>query len=250
MIELAGISWEVLVVLSAAAFAGSIVFGLTGFGAALITIPVATHVVPLPFALALFALMDLGNAFRIGFESPRNAVRAEWVRLVPMILVGTALGVTVLVNLPRRWGMFALGCFVLAYAAYALVRPGGRARLGRGWAWLAGFAGGLTSALFGAGGPPYAIYLSQRGLSKAQFRATLGFATLTSISLRVVAFLISGILLDRGVWFALIAVLPTAWIGLSLARRAFHRVSRETLLRVVSVVLIVSGASLVLRALG
>jgi len=250
MIELAGISWEVLVVLSAAAFAGSIVFGLTGFGAALITIPVATHVVPLPFALALFALMDLGNAFRIGLESPRNAVRAEWVRLVPMILVGTALGVTVLVNLPRRWGMLALGCFVLAYAAYALVRPGGRARLGRGWAWLAGFAGGLTSALFGAGGPPYAIYLSQRGLSKAQFRATLGFATLTSISMRVVAFLISGILLDRGVWFALIAVLPTAWIGLSLARRAFHRVSRETLLRVVSVVLIVSGASLVLRALG
>ncbi|MEJ2176095.1 MAG: sulfite exporter TauE/SafE family protein [bacterium] len=250
MIEFAGISWEVLAVLAAAAFAGSVVFGLTGFGAALITIPVATHVVPLPFALALFALMDLGNAFRIGFENPRNAVRAEWVRLVPMILVGTALGVTVLVNLPRRWGMFALGCFVLAYAAYALLRPGGRARLGRGWAWLAGFAGGLTSALFGAGGPPYAIYLSQRGLSKAQFRATLGFATLTSISLRVVAFLISGILLERGVWFALIAVLPAAWIGLSLARRAFHRVSRATLLRVVSVVLIVSGASLVLRALG
>jgi len=250
MIELAGISWQVLAVLIAAAFAGSMVFGLTGFGAALITIPVATHVVPLPFALALFALMDLGNAFRIGFESPRNAVRAEWMRLVPMIVVGTALGVGLLVNLPRRWGMLALGVFVLAYALYSLARSESRATIGRGWAWLAGFAGGLTSALFGAGGPPYAIYLSQRGLSKAQLRATLGFATLTSISLRVLAFLISGILLDWGVWIATLAVLPAAWIGLSLARRVFHRISRDALLRAVSAVLLVSGASLVLRALG
>jgi len=249
MIELAGISWEVLAVLVAAAFAGSIVFGLTGFGAALITIPIATHFVPLPFALALFSLMDLGNAFRIGFERPRNAVRAEWVRLVPMIVVGTALGVTLLVNLPRRWGMLALGLFVLAYAAYSLVRPEARATIGRGWAWIAGLAGGLTSALFGAGGPPYAIYLSQRGLSKAQFRATLGFATLTSISLRVVAFVVTGILLDVGVWIALLAVLPAAWVGLGLARRAFHRISREALLRTVSLVLLVSGATLVLRAL-
>jgi len=249
MIEIAGISWSTLALLAAAAFAGSIVFGLTGFGAALITIPVAIHAVPLPFALALFALMDLGNAFRIGFESPRNAVRAEWLRLVPMIVIGTALGVSLLVNLPRRWGMLALGTFVLAYALYSVVRPESRATIGRGWAWIAGLSGGLTSALFGAGGPPYAIYLSQRGLSKAQFRATLGFATLTSISLRVLAFLVTGILLDAGVWIAALAVLPAAWVGLSLARRVFYRISRAALLRAVSVVLVVSGASLVLRAL-
>jgi uncharacterized protein len=250
MIEFAGISWGTLAILAAAAFAGSVVFGLTGFGAALITIPVATHVVPLPFALALFALMDLGNAFRIGLENPRNAVRAEWIRLVPMIVAGTAIGVSVLVTLPRRWGMLALGVFVLAYALYSFARPEARATVGRGWAWFAGLTGGLTSALFGAGGPPYAIYLSQRGLSKAQFRATLGFATLTSISLRVVAFLVTGILLDIGVWTAALAVLPAAWIGLSLARHVFHRISRETLLRAVSAVLVVSGASLVLHALG
>jgi uncharacterized membrane protein YfcA len=240
----------VLAALAAAAFAGSIVFGLTGFGAALITIPVATHFVPLPFALALFSLMDLANGFRIGFENPRNAVRAEWIRLVPMIVLGTALGVSLLVNLPRRAAMLALGVFVFTFALYTLLRPQARATLGRGWAWVAGFAGGLTSALFGAGGPPYAIYLSQRGLDKAAFRATLGFATLTSISLRVTAFLITGILVDWQVWISALAVLPAAWIGMTLARQLFHRISREALLRAVSVVLLVSGGSLVARALG
>src|SRR6266849_3829330 len=94
--------------LAAIAFLGALVFGITGFGAALVTIPLATHLVPLKFALALFAISDLSMALRLGFENPRNAVRAEWLRLVPMIVAGTALGVTLLVNLPRRAGMLLL----------------------------------------------------------------------------------------------------------------------------------------------
>src|SRR5438445_9643645 len=112
---------------------GALIFGITGFGAALVTIPLATHLVPLKFALALFVLADLSCALRIGFENPRKALRDEWVRLAPMIAVGTALGVTLLVNLPR---------------------------------------------------------------GTAMLRATMGFATLTSISLRATAFLLTG-LLDR-----------------------------------------------------
>ena len=205
---------------------------------------------PLQFALALYALSDLGAALRVGFEKPKNAVKAEWTRLVPMILLGTALGVTVLVNLPRAAGMFALGVFVFGYALYSLFRHESRSVISAGWAWVAGLAGGITSTVFGAGGPPYAIYLSQRGLSKEQFRATMGFATLTSISLRVAAFLITGLLLDAKVWLIAIGVVPAAMLGISVARRMFLRISREQLLRAVAVVLLVTGASLVARALG
>ncbi|HEY4638088.1 MAG TPA: sulfite exporter TauE/SafE family protein [Burkholderiales bacterium] len=232
------------------AFAGSLVFGLTGFGSALVTIPLATHFVPLQFALALFALADLSSALRVGFENPKNAVKAEWTRLVPMILVGTALGVTVLVNLPRAAGMFALGLFVFGYALYSLFRHETRRVIAAGWAWVAGLAGGITSTMFGAGGPPYAIYLSQRGLSKAQFRATMGFATLTSISLRVVAFLLTGLLLEPKVWLVALGVVPAALLGIAVARRVFLRISREQLLRAVAAVLLLTGGGLVLRALG
>ena len=193
-------------ILAAIAFLGSIVFGASGFGAALVAMPLATHLVPLKFALALFAISDLAMALRVGFENPRNAVRAEWLRLMPMIVAGTALGVTLLVNLPREAGMLLLGVFVAAYAVYALMRHQHLKPVSAAWAWLAGFAGGITSTLFGAGGPPYAIYLSQRGLSKEQFRATLGFATMTSISLRVLAFLLIGLLLDARVWLTAVAV--------------------------------------------
>jgi uncharacterized membrane protein YfcA len=236
--------------LAAIAFLGALIFGLTGFGSSLVTIPLASHLVPLQFALALFALADLVSSFRVGLENPKNAVRGEWTRLVPMILVGTALGATVLVNLPRAVGMLLLGAFVLSYALYSLFRhPSGRIVSPR-WAWVAGVAGGITSTLFGAGGPPYAIYLSQRGLSKEQFRATLGFATMTSISLRVLAFLITGLLLNREVWRAAAAVVPAAFIGIAVARLLFLRISRDTLLRAVTLLLLASGASLVFRAIG
>ena len=44
--------------LAGIAFVGALIFGVTGFGAALVTIPLATHLVPLKFALALFVLAD------------------------------------------------------------------------------------------------------------------------------------------------------------------------------------------------
>jgi hypothetical protein len=235
--------------LAAAAFAGSVIFGITGFGAALVTVPFATHFVPLPFALALFVLMDLANAFRIGFENPRNAVKSEWTRMVPMILVGTVAGVTLLVNLPRGTATLALGVFVLLFAVYSLLRnPESHRVVSPRWAWFAGLTGGITSTIFGAGGPPYAMYLSQRGLSKEQYRATLGLATLTSISIRTVAFLATGTLLDPKVWICAAFIVPAGLAGIWTAGHLFRRISREMLMRVVAVMLLASGASLILRA--
>ena len=237
--------------LAGIAILGSIVFGITGFGAALVTIPLATHLVPLQFALALFVLMDLANAFRIGFENPKHALRDEWVRLVPTILLGTAVGATLLVRLPRPAATLALGVFVLGFALYSLARhPEARQIISSRWAYVAGLAGGITSTLFGAGGPPYAMYLSSRGLTKEQYRATLGLATLTSISLRTVAFFATGFLLDPHVWLCAIAIVPAGLAGLWTAGFLFRRISRQGLMRTVSLMLVASGVSLIVRALG
>jgi uncharacterized membrane protein YfcA len=235
--------------LTVIAFAGALVFGLTGFGAALVTIPLASQFMPLKFTLALFALADLACALSVGLENPKNAVRSEWKRLVPMILVGTALGATLLVNLPRQAGMLMLGAFVLCYGLYSLVRRHGGKPISIRWAWLAGLAGGITSAVFGAGGPPYVIYLSRRGLTKEQFRATLGLTTSTSISLRVIAFLITGLLLDPRVWMAAAAVVPAALAGIFVARKLYLKISREMLMRAIALMLLASGGSLIARAL-
>lgn len=238
-----------LLLFAGIAFLGSLVYGITGFGSSLVTIPLATHFVPLPFALAVFALMDLANALRIGLQNPRDAIKDELLRMVPLVLAGTAVGVTVLVNLPRAGAMLALGVFVLLYAGYSLRRRPGGAIVATTWACVAGFAGGITSTLFGAGGPAYAIYLSHRPLTKEQFRATLTLTTLFSIGMRVVAFALTGLLLKREVLLAAIAVLPAAFAGVGIASLLFRRISHALLLRLVALLLLATGTSLILRAL-
>jgi uncharacterized membrane protein YfcA len=242
--------WPTLAALALIAFAGAVIFGVTGFGSALVTIPLATHLVPLPFALAMFAVVDLANALRVGLENPRHAVKGEVARMAPMILVGVILGVTALVNLPRQAGMLALGAFVCLYALYSLTRRVSTGMVSQRFAYLAGVAGGITGTLFGAGGPPYAIYLAHRSLTKEGFRATLTLTSIFSIGLRVLAFLATGLLLDVRAWIAAAIALPAAMLGLAVARRVFGLIARETLARLVALLLLATGGSLVVRALG
>ena len=230
------------------AFLGTLVFGITGFGSALITIPLSTFVVPLPFALALFSVLDLTNALRVGLENPADAVKREWTRMVPAILAGTVAGVTLLVNLPRQATLFALAAFILAMGVSTFLRGAALRTVGAGWAWVAGLAGGVTSTLFGAGGPPYAIYLSRRALTKEQYRATLGRCTMISIGLRVTAFIVTGLLLDPAVWLTALVVFPASWLGITSATRLFRRLSRDLLMRIVALGLLATGVSLFARA--
>jgi len=239
-----------LLLIAAIAFLGSLVYGMTGFGAGLVTIPLATHFVPLPFALSVFALVDFVSALRIGLQKPKDAAMAEILRMLPFILAGTVVGVTVLVNLPRAGAMLALGVFVALYAVYALLSRPGATLVSRHWAYLAGFSGGITSTLFGAGGPAYAIYLAHRPLSKEQFRATITLTTVFSIGMRVAAFAITGLLLRSEVWVTAALAIVAAMVGLSLASWAFKRVTREVLLRLVAVLLLANGVSLIARGMG
>ena len=126
------------------------VFGITGFGASPITIPVLVHLLPLAFVL--------------------QADTRELVTLVPFTLLGLTLGVTLLLRLPRDATLLALGLFVCAYAVNLMLRRETRRRLSRWWAAPAGIVGGLVGALFGMGGA--AVRHVPRGLDRRSGCAT------------------------------------------------------------------------------
>ncbi len=231
------------------AFLGALLHGITGFGSALVTIPLATFFVPLPFALAVFVIVDFVNVLRLGLENPRNAVVGEIARLVPLMIAGIAAGTTLLVSLPRNASLVALGTFILGYAVYSLTRRASLTLVGQGWAYFAGFCGGLSGTLFGAGGPPYAVYLSHRPLTKEQFRATITVTSIFSIGLRIVAYLLTGLFLQEGVWITAAATIPAGLAGIFVASKIFRRISRDTLMRAIGLLLLATGVSLLARGL-
>jgi len=238
---------ESLITVVLVVFIGYAIFGATGFGASPLTIPVLAHVLPLTFVLSLAALLDLGSGLVLGFHARRRADTRELLTLLPFTLVGLALGVTLLVNLPRRATVLALGLFVCVYALYTMFRRGTTRRLGRHWAVPAGLLGGVVGALFGIGGPPYVMYLTGRIPDPAAQRATISQMVIVNVGLRVVAFAIAGLLVSRVLWIAVTCLLPVAWAGVWVGNRAHIRVAPAMMARVIGAALFLTGVALIGR---
>jgi uncharacterized membrane protein YfcA len=180
----------------------------------------------------------------------RISREADWSELkwmVPLSLAGAVVGVTLLVALPRAATIAGIGAFLVAYSIYSLRHGEATRMVSRAWAPVSGFVGGAIGALFGIGAPPYAIYLAHRMTDKAAFRATLSNMVIFSVSIRALVFAAGGLMLaDRLVGFVMLV--PFCLAGLWLGNRVQGRISRAGLLRVVSVLLLLIGASLLARA--
>ena len=230
-------------------FAGYLIFGVTGFGASPITIPVLVHVLPITFVLPLAALLDLSSGLALGFHTRRQADTRELLLLVPFTLVGLTLGVTLLVRLPRDATLLALGLFVCAYAIHVMLRRDTARRLARWWAAPAGLVSGVVGALFGMGGPPYVAYITGRIPDAAGQRATISQMVILNVGLRVVAFALAGLLASRALWIAVAFSLPVAWAGVWVGNRVHVHAAPATMARIIAAVLLLTGASLVVRTL-
>ena len=241
------ISPEALIFVALVIFAGYVIFGVTGFGASPITIPVLAHVLPLNFVLPLAALLDLSSALALGFHTRGRADTRELWTLVPFTLLGLTLGVTLLVRLPRDATLLALGLFVCAYALHVMLRRDTARRLSRGWAAPAGVVGGLLGALFGIGGPPYVMYITGRIPEPGAQRATISRMVILNVGLRVGAFALAGLFGSRALWIVVGVLLPVAWAGVWVGNRVHVRLASATMARVVGAVLFLAGATLIFR---
>jgi uncharacterized protein len=233
---------------AAVVFGAYIIFGISAFGAALFTVPILSHFLPLNFVLPMCVLLDVAAAFALGTRFSREADKSELAWMVPTSLAGAIAGVTLLVALPQRITTVGIGLCLVAYGLYSL-RQGEAVRLvSRAWAPVAGFIGGAFGTLFGVGAPPYAIYLSHRMRDKQSLRATLSNMVIFSVSIRALVFTAGGLMLaDRLTGFAML--LPFCLAGLWVGNRLQARISRASLLRVVSGLILLIGASLLVRAL-
>jgi uncharacterized protein len=242
-----GLTLDTLIGALAIVFVGYVVFGVTGFGASPITVPLLALFLPLTFVLPLAGLLDLASSLALGVHTRKDANRGELLVLIPFTLLGLALGVTLLVNLPRAVALRSLGAFVCAYAVYTIARRRGGYALRRGWAAPAGLSGGVLGALFGVGGPAYVMYLTGRVADPVVRRATISQMVILSVGMRVAVFTIAGLLSSRPLWIAAASLLPAAWAGVWVGNRVHGRVAPAVATRLVGVVLFLTGATLIAR---
>ena len=223
--------------------------GITGFGSGLIAVPLLAHFLPLQTVVPLVLVLDFSASLLLSRHT-RAQVRWDEIRpLLPTTLIGILAGVSLLVNLPREPLLTGLAVFVLFFALRYLFNIHGERRISRLWALPAGFTGGLTSALFGTGGPPYVIYLSHRTREKSALRATFSGLFMLDGALRIVTFLATG-LLASDLLPCIALSLPVMAAGLYFGNKAHLGISNRQTLTLIGALLLVSGASLLWKVWG
>ena len=225
------------------------VFGLTGFGSAVVGVPILVHFLPLTFAVPLVMLLDLVSTLAVGALNWHLVQRGELARLVPFMLVGIVAGVTLLVSVEPRWLLLALGVFVLFNALWNLVRPVRPHPVSAWWSLPAGVGGGVFSALFGTGGPIYTTYLARR-IEGPAFRATISSIILMSGVIRLVTFGTTGLLQQPGLLTGWLWLLPVCALGVFVGSKLHARLPPLRVRQFLFGLLAVSGAAVIYRAIG
>jgi hypothetical protein len=224
------------------------VFGLSGFGSTVISVPILAHFVPVSYLVPLMALLDLVSAIVVGTAGREHLSKEELKRLIPWMFVGFVIGATALVGIPDRYLRAALGLFAAVIGIYSIVNPTLTRTISKLWSIPAGIAGGAIATVFGAGGPIYATYLSGRLRDKSQIRATI--STLISISAfsRAVVYAVSGLLLHMTILAGGVVLAPFVWLGLKIGHRIHVGLTQEQMRRAVGTLVLLTGLSLLARA--
>jgi uncharacterized membrane protein YfcA len=222
--------------------------GITGFGSALISVPLLALSQPLTFAVPLVLALDFTASLVLGGMNQKQAAWSEIKILLPFGMIGACLGAYALVTLPAAPVLLTLGAFTMFFGFRNIFGLTPEHRLSRAWAIPAGLTGGATGALFGASGPPYIMYLTRRLLDKGQVRATFSLLFAIDGGFRLVLFLFAGLLLDTKLQVAYALGLVPMLAGLYIGNRVHLDITSEGMLRVVGALLVVSGAMLFLKA--
>jgi len=247
MIDVSQLSPWLWIVAPLVVIAAYTIFGLSGFGATAISVPVLAHFLPIAYLVPLVVLLDLGSSTLVGVKGREHVSKPEIKFFTPFMFVGLVLGATVLVGVNDKWLRIALGVFAVSVGLYSILNPRVHGTISRWWSVPAGIFGGAVATIFGAGGPIYATYVSGRLTDKGEIRATVSALISISAFTRAIIYAISGLLLHLAIFAGAVVLAPFAWIGLVIGRRIHVGLTQEQMRRVVGAILVCTGASLLVR---
>ncbi|MCK5804756.1 MAG: sulfite exporter TauE/SafE family protein [Lentisphaeria bacterium] len=231
----------VLVILAGA----TLIRSLTGFGNALLAMPLLALVTPMRVAIPLVAITAAFMGLVMLAQNRHDiCLRSTW-RLLLASLVGTPLGVWFLKGVHEQTIQFVLAILILGFSIHSLVHPKPhRLKTDRG-AFVAGFVAGILGVAYNTNGPPIVMYGTMRGWSPERFKGTLQAFFVVSGIFILCGHAAAG-LWTREVWLLSLLSLPVLtaalWLGTLLAKR----IPKERFRHLVHAVLI--GAALTLAA--
>ena len=236
---------ELIIVITA--FVAAFVQGVSGFGFALVAMPILSGLSSIQTAAPLVALTTLTNNLLLCLYYRQSFDR----NVVKNLLLGSVLGIPIgflaLSYLPTALMLVILGTLIVSYSLYSLVSPVVPTLKSRLWAYGAGFLSGILLGGFNLPGPPIILYGSSQRWSQERFKGNLSSFFWISVAIVVVGHgLQQRISVDivRQFFMAVPSLMLGLCLGVTLAKKFNPKVFRKIvtiLLSIIGVRLIISG---------
>ena len=166
------VAWVVSVILL-----GTFVQGLTGFGLALVSVPLLSLMLDVKVAVPVAGLFGWMITFPLVYKMRQHVQWRTALIMVSGSLPGSWLGANLLKLMPAKWVLVAMGRVLVVSAIHSLRKKSGthNRKASNPISALAGFLSGTLGASVGEPGPPAIAYASMQPWSADQIKASLLF---------------------------------------------------------------------------
>lgn len=231
-------------------FTAFVVRGMSGFGAGLIATPLLAFMLPMHVIVPVSGLLVFVLFVFLTIRDRNSVIWRELKLLAVPTVIGVVCGLFLFRSLDNSLLLFMLGGFLIAYAVYMLVvhffgLP--ELKCSEKWAVPVGFAGSFIDTLFGGGGGTLVvIYMHARGIGKMQFRATVAVLWFIEMIARISGYTLAGYY-TASTLLLVAVLLPVVWAGTWVGEHISNRISQEAFSKILAVMLLLSGISLLLK---
>ena len=225
--------------------------GATGFGSGMVVLPLAALALPVQTVIPVISGLQVFSNVAFSARHWREVIWLQMLRIMPAALLGIGVGLYLFYILDAQLIAKGVGLFVVLYALHAMATAGRTEPEPRSPPWFLSVSlnagGGLVGALFGgASSPFYVMYLRALHLSRDAFRATMTMIILVQAVLRLGGYASLGFVTLEILVIVVLSV-PFVMLGGKLGDVFAKRVSPLTFNRLVGLILLGSGLTLLLK---
>ncbi len=226
--------------IAAVAFVAGVMRGFSGFGSALMIVPVASAFLGPQVAVPVVTAVHVVTSIQLMPSALRDV---EWGRVVPLSLAGC-------ITLPIGVWLLATGepeiirkgiSVLIIFFAFMMMRGWRYTGKINGWIMGAvGLVGGFITGAASVGGPPVVTFLMAGPFTAAQNRASIILYFLFVQIIAIGMYWVGGLLVGQIIGGCLL-IMPTLMTGMWIGQRMFSKVSEKTFRRIALMFLMAIG---------
>lgn len=228
-------------------FLGSMIQAVTGFGFAIVAMPLLTLILPFKTAATTVTVISFILACQMAYRLRANInIRIMVAPLITTVL-GRTLGVYILQRFDAAVLSKALGVFLVLLAMWFVYANGKfRIKAKTSTGLMAGLISGIFGGSFNIGGPPIAVYYFSALESKEEYNSTTQATFALSIAYNLLLHIIYGNVSMQVLKFAAVGILAII-LGSTIGIAIFCKINKGVMGKIIYSFIAVMGIMLFVR---